>query len=85
MVVTREGGGRRIRRLLLIAAPFPLIALGGWSLFRSPWPAILRLTLQGQHLYAVRPNWGTVGLPLVTLACWSVAIWLSLRVKTNRG
>ena len=68
----------------LIAAPFLLIGLGGWCLVGSPWPAILRLVLQGQHIYAVEPTWRTVGLPLGTLACWGGAVWLSLQVRLRQ-
>ena len=79
-MVKRSG----VWRILLIVTPFLLIALGGWCLLQSPWPAILRLVLGGQHLYAVEPTWRTVGLPLATLASWSAAIWLSLQVKPHR-
>ena len=71
-------------RVLLIAAPFVLIALGGWCLVGSSLPAILRLVLRGQHLYAVEPTWRTLGLPLAALACWGGAVWLSLAIGPSR-
>ena len=67
-------------RRLYIAAPFLLIALGGWCLVRSPWPAIGRLMLQGRHVL-VAYTWSTVGLPAVTVACFVAAIAISLSIK----
>ena len=67
-------------RWLMIAAPFLLIAVGGWCLVRSPWPSIWRLMLQGRHVL-VAYTWSTVGLPLATVACFTAAIVLSLQIK----
>ena len=78
-MVSRAGRG------LLIATPFVLLGLGTWLLVLSPWPSILRLVLRGQHLYAVRPTWTTLGLPLATVACWAGAIWLSLALSPRRS
>jgi hypothetical protein len=75
----------RFGRGLLIAAPFLLIGVGGWCLFRSPWPTLLHLVLTGQHVLVVRPTWTTVGLPAATVVSWGVAIWLSLIIKPQRS
>ena len=64
----------------VIAAPFLLIALGGWCLVRSPWPSIWRLMLQGRHVL-VAYTWSTVGLPTATLICFAAAIAISLQIK----
>ena len=71
---------RRRLRGLVIAAPFALIAVGAWCLVRSPWPSIWRLMLQGRHVL-VAHTWSTVGLPAATIACFAVAIVLSLQIK----
>ena len=67
-------------RRLTVAAPFVLIALGGWCLVRSPWPSIWRLMHQGRHVLVVY-TWSTVGLPLVTGLCFAAAIVISLQIK----
>ncbi len=70
----------RLSRLLLAASPFMLIALGGWCLVRSPWPAIWRLMLKGEHVQVVY-TWTTVGLPAVTTVCFALAIVISINIK----
>ena len=67
-------------RWLAIAAPFLLIATGGWCLVRSPWPSIWRLMLQGHHVL-VAHTWSTVGLPAATIVCFAAAIAISLQIK----
>ena len=67
-------------RRLAIAAPFVLIAVGGWCLVRSPWPSIWRVMLQGRHVL-VAYTWSTVGLPAVTVVCFAAAIAISLQIK----
>ena len=69
-----------MKRLLLVASPFLLISLGGWCLITSPWPAIWRLMLKGDHVQ-VAYTWTTVGLPAVTLACFVLAIAISIGIK----
>lgn len=65
-------------RRLLVLLPFLLIAVGGWTLFKSPWPELLKLTLHGAHIGFVKMTWDSVGLPAVTVVTWGAAIWLSL-------
>ncbi|WP_174301770.1 hypothetical protein [Caulobacter sp. S45] len=64
----------------MIAAPFGLIALGGWCLVRSPWPSIWRLMLQGRHVL-VAHTWSTVGLPVAAAASFASAIVISLQIR----
>jgi hypothetical protein len=68
-------------RWLLIAAPFLLIALGGYCLVRSPWPEILRATLHGAHVSFIKLTFASVALPAITVVSWGAAIWLSLLIK----
>lgn len=68
-------------RWLLIAAPFLLLALGGWCLIKSPWPEILRATLHGVRISYVKLTFSSVALPVVTVVSWGLAIWLSLLIK----
>ncbi len=77
---TRPRMGRPWLRWLLIAAPFVLIAIGGWCLVRSPWPAIWRLMLKGDHVL-IAYTWSTVGLLAASLLCFAAAIALSLQIK----
>ncbi len=64
----------------VIAAPFVLIAAGGWCLVRSPWPTIWRLMLQHRHVL-VAYTWSTVGLPTAAVLCFAAAIAISLQIK----
>jgi hypothetical protein len=70
-----------VKRLALIATPFLLLAVGAWALYCSSLPAILRLMLRGQRMGPVAMTWTTAGLPLVTVATWGAAIWISLLIK----
>ena len=79
-MVSRPWLRRPWLRRLVIAAPFALIALGGWCLVHSPWPSIWRLMLQGRHVLVVY-TWSTVGLPAATVVCFAAAIALSLQIK----
>ncbi len=69
-----------MKRRLLIAAPFVLIFIGGALFYFSPLPTILHLMLTGAHV-RIAPHWSTIGQPLLALACWIVAIVLSLQFK----
>ncbi len=65
---------------LVVAAPFALIAVGGWCLVRSPWPSIWRLMLQHRRVL-VAYTWSTVGLPAITVITFVAAIVISLQIK----
>jgi hypothetical protein len=71
-----------VKRRLLIAAPFVLILAGGVLLYFSPLPTILHLMMSGARV-RIAPHWSTVGQPLLALACWVVAIVLSLQIKRD--
>ena len=60
--------------------PPALVIVGGACIYRSPWPMILRQRLHGEHV-TVFPRFETVGLPLITLVLWVVAIVLSIRLS----
>ena len=64
---------RRVRRGLLIAAPFALLALGFFALVASPWPRIWRLMLKGDRV-VVAYTWSTVALLVVAAACFAGAL-----------
>ena len=72
----------RVLRIGRIALPFALIAIGAVIFYFSPWPAILRLTLSRA---SVRVAWAGLTLTplLLSLACWSAAVWLSLGIKAE--
>ena len=76
----RRADPARLKRLLITASPFLLIALGGWCLVRSPWPAIWRLMLKGEHVQ-VAYTWTNVGLPVVTAVCFVLAVVISINIK----
>jgi hypothetical protein len=78
-VVTRA----RLARLLLIATPFVLLAVGTWALTASPWPAIWGLTLKGRHVF-VPYNWSSVGLGAIALGCYLAALVISFNIKRER-
>ncbi len=67
-------------RWMRIALPFVLVAAGAVVLYISPWPAILHQVLAGARV-RVAWTWETLGQPLLALACWAAAIWLSLQVR----
>ncbi len=67
-------------RYIQIALPFVLIAVGAAVFYLSPWPAIVHLMMSGARVH-VTPTWWTYGMLAATLACWIVAVWLSLRIK----
>ena len=74
---------RRAARILLIAAPFLLLALGTWALVSSPWPEILGLMAKGRHVFVVQ-TWKTVGLGVVAAAAYLGALALSYTIRSER-
>jgi hypothetical protein len=68
------------RRALLIATPFVLLGIGFWRLMVSPWPAIWRLALKGQHVW-VRPGWATYGELGLVIACFAAALAISFSIR----
>jgi hypothetical protein len=72
--------GAQLKRRLLVLLPFVLVAVGGLALAKSPWPQILKLALHGARIGFVRMSWQSVGLPVVTVVSWGLAIWLSLLI-----
>ena len=65
---------------VLALLPILLVIFGAVFLYISPWPGILRLTIQGQHVH-VFPTRDTVVLPLLTLGFWAAALALSIRAS----
>ena len=73
----------RTGRRVWVASPFVLLALGGYALWRSPWPEIWRLMQKGAHV-VVAYTWSTVGLPAFSLTCFAAAIVISLTIRRPR-
>ena len=72
--------GRRLARWAWVATPFLLLALGSWALLRSPWPAVLGLTLKGRHVF-VPLNGSSLGLGLLALASFVAALVISYTIR----
>ena len=75
-MVTRS----RLARLVHIAAPFALLALGTWALVASPWPVIFGLMLRGQHVTPAL-NRFTVGLGSIAAVCFVAALVVSYTIR----
>jgi hypothetical protein len=75
-VVTRA----RLARWALVAAPFMLLAVGTWALWTSPWPAVLGLTLKGQHVF-VPMTWRSVGRGALAAVSYLGALGISFTIK----
>ena len=70
----------RLARGAWIAAPFVLLVIGGYALWRSPWPTIWRLMEKGDRVL-IAYTWSTVGLPVLSAACFIAAVAISLTIR----
>ncbi len=69
-----------MRRRLLVAAPFALLAIGFAALVMSPWPTIFGLMMHGQHV-VVAQTWLTTGQLAVAIVCFLGALAVSFNIK----
>jgi hypothetical protein len=70
----------RLRRGLLIAAPFVLLAVGFGLLVSSPWPRIFGLMMHGRQVF-VPQGWRTTGQLGLAAACLAAALVVSFNIK----
>ena len=74
----------KLARSAWIATPFALLAVGGYALWRSPWPSIWRLMEKGDQV-RIAYTWYTVGLPGLSAACFAAAVAISLTIRQRQG